>query len=101
MNLQQKKNGENLVLEIINTMDEYYDCSFRIRNDSCFVILIKLIEQLEELLGLVKNTEQQLEIKDVLNHIANAMAGKDYVMIRDLLHYQLRSKINNFSSLQN
>ena len=94
MNFQSNQDRISVVLKLITTIDEYYDCSFRVRNDRCFVILIKLIEQVEELLQLVHSTEEQIGLRGILNNIANAMANKDYVLIRDLLHYELRSKLH-------
>lgn len=97
MKPQSNEDVNNLVVKIINTVDEYYDSSFRVRNDRCSVILLKLIEQLEDLLQLVHDTGLQLALQDTLNIVANAMAEKDYVRIRDLLHYELRGKLNKLN----
>ena len=96
MNVQNNKELMNLVLQIITTIDEYYDYSFKVSNDRCFIILLKLIEELERLLGVVGDVEQQIQLKDILHEVANAMANHDYVLIRDLLHYELRSKLATF-----
>ena len=94
MKLQNNEERNNLILQMIYTVDEYYDYSFRVHNDRCFVIIFKLIEQLEILLQLLNDVEQEVELRNNLNNVANAMATKDYVLIRDLLHYELRSKLN-------
>lgn len=99
MELKNNEVVSNQIIKLIETIDEYYDYSFKVRNDRCFVILIKLIGQLEDLLTLVKDVEQQLCFGDILNGIANAMANKDYVLLRDLLHYELRINLNKMQSI--
>lgn len=94
MKLENNKDRTNLVVQIITIIDEYYDCSFKISNDHCFVILLKLIEQLEAILGVIKDTKQEIALRDILHDISNAMASQDYVLIRDLLHYELRNMLN-------
>ncbi len=98
MKLQNRENMTALVLQLITTVDEYYDCSFKIRNDRCFVILLKLIGQVESLLETMQGSDRQSELMEILNQIANAMANKDYVLIRDLLHYELRSKLHTLKN---
>ena len=94
MRLQNNEERNKLILKMIDTIDEYYDYSFRVHNDRCFVIIFKLIERLEILLQLLNDVEQEIDLRSILNNVANAMATKDYVLIRDLLHYELRSKLN-------
>lgn len=94
MKSQNNNDMKNLIVGIITTINEYYDYSFEVSNDRCFVILLKLIEQFEGLLEAMQDSDQQIGLRDVLNDVANAMANQDYVLIRDLLHYELRSKLN-------
>ncbi len=94
MNLQNNTEMAVLAVLIIGTIDEYYDCSFKVSNENCFGILLKLIEQLEALVRVMKDANQEHELRDILHEIANAMVSQDYVLIRDLLHYELRSKLD-------
>jgi len=94
--MSDKEKFNNLLLDIFNTLDEYYDFTFKVYNERCLVVLIKLIEKLESCLKVVDNQSQK-EIKFILEKIVVAMEGKDYVKIRDLLHYDLRDKLKLIS----
>jgi|GEM_PF-4878467 len=88
----KEDNWKEIQLEAINTIDEYYDYSFKIRNSQCYPLISRLIQQLEKVLGYV-DVEQREILQEVLLNIVNAMSENDYVKLRDVLYYDLKEKM--------
>ncbi|WP_069650363.1 hypothetical protein [Caloranaerobacter ferrireducens] len=102
--------GQNIVYEALETL---YDYSFRLidginaavedfreqREDKGLEILPQIIEGLQWAIEVVFRTKYVLqeyeieieeeEIKDLLNELLDAVENQDYVLISDLLEYEI------------
>lgn len=78
--------------EILKTINEYYEVSFCISSEKCMPFILQLIEQLQFLLELLDRDRQQ-NLNEILCRMLAAMEEKDGVLLRDLLHYDLRTFI--------
>lgn len=87
--MQPTKSVEQIITEIDESVMTYYDYSFRIDNERCMVIIQKLISQIEQLFFYL-NRDMQQKLEKLLVKSLEAMDRKDYVLLRDILYYDLR-----------
>lgn len=85
-------NIKKQVVEIERVIDGYYDTTFRVQNEKCMPFIQQLVEMLVGLNDMLAvGAREKLQL--ILRNILQAMESKDYVLIRDYLHYELRAFI--------
>lgn len=86
--MQQVEGLQVIGKEIEKTLLTYYDYSFRIENEKCMVLIEKLLSQLETLFIYIDKKEID-SVQGTLLKAVQAMDNKDYVLLRDVLYYDL------------
>lgn len=88
---------ESAITAVIADIDQYYDYSFRISPEKCAPLVLLLIQHIEDVYPtLTKN--QTTKLNSILQKIVEAMEAKDYVRMRDYLHYDLRVSLLSFQT---
>lgn len=88
-------NLDNAITTMIADVDQYYDFSFRITPEKCTPIVLLLIGHIEEAFPALTK-QQTTKLNQVLLKIVEALEKKDYVRLRDNLHYDLRELLLSF-----
>lgn len=87
----------NAIAAVIADIDQYYDYSFRISPEKCIPVVLLLIGHIEEAYPtLTKN--QTTKLNSILQKVVDAMDAKDYVRMRDYLHYEFRALLLSFQT---
>ena len=86
--MKNQDNNVTTIVEAIQTIEAYYDYSFKIHNSRCYPLINKLIQQLEDVLGCI-DIQQKEEVQATLMNIVEAISSNDYVKLRDILYYDL------------
>lgn len=87
--MNEDKDRTVVIQSAIDTINEYYDYSFQIQNKKCYPLINKLIQEIEDIFFYVKDQEKDEIQKKLIDMIA-AMDSNDYVLLRDLLYYDLK-----------
>ena len=79
-----------LIKGAVNDIEVYYHSSFKIPPERCMPFVVALIDKIDKIiLGMTAN--QSKKMQDHLLKVLEAMQGKDYVLMRDILFYEIRS----------
>jgi hypothetical protein len=76
--------------EIVTLINKYYDASFRMKEENCLPFIQQLLEKVKILEGLIA-AEARGQLQIILQDVQQAMQNRDYVLVRDKLHYELRT----------
>ncbi|EGW36523.1 hypothetical protein [Desulfosporosinus sp. OT] len=83
------------IAKVITDIEQYYDFSFRIWPEKCIPLVFALIEHIEEVFPVL-TTKQTTKLNEVLKKVIETLEVKDYVRMRDYLHYDLRELLLRF-----
>lgn len=85
----------DLIENIEKDIDMYYQYSFRVWPEKCYPVLLSIIQHIQQIDACL-TAKQQKKMQSILKKIVAAMESQDFVLVRDLLHYELRLLINSF-----
>lgn len=88
-------NPNKAIATVIADIDQYYDFSFRISPEKCVQIVPVLIGHIEDVSPILTQN-QTVALNAILQKVVETLENRDYVRMRDYLHYELRELMLSF-----
>ncbi len=82
-------NHRETVHKLVDSIDEYYLASFRLAPDQLNKQMFNVIDQIEKVNSQLPSRIER-RLRQYLMRIVNCMENHDYVLLRDILIYEIK-----------